>query len=381
MANYLVFGSGNIGPAIIRFLIEDPETEKVHVIDKNEERLQTLIQKFRGHSEVTKIKSFFLSSDDPEIIRLLSGIDMIITAMPWKPTFELIKNTRYLNIPLVSITRPNYDDLESLYSMVSSSSSSVIVGCGLEPGLTEILANHCISIFPDTIKLNIYCGGITTVPNPPVFYKQVFGDELPISERKAYQFKDSKLIFVDRFSGIEKITLDEIGTLEAWNDGMAPWLIKNINSEMVTEINQKTLRWHGFSNMISLLRQLGFTRKKPIVLNGNQEIEPYQLTQFLLREHVYFDHSKDRDMVILHIQGETNNRKIYKVTLKGTYDTQFGLSAMASTTGYTTAITAKTLLNKKSLGLIHPEQLFKGENYPILIRELYQRGIQLTHFK
>jgi lysine 6-dehydrogenase len=369
-----------MGASIVHFLIEDNNVDTVYVVDPNESVLLSTMKKFSLHASANKIQYLCVSADSYNIVQLTTQVDMIIAAIPWKATFELIKRTREQDLPLVSITRPADNDLEALYQMVNPNSSSIIVGCGLEPGLTEIFANHFVSLYPNVVKLNIYCGGITTAPNPPLFYKQVFGSDLPIADRAVYQYKAGQLIKVERFSEVEEILIENVGKLEAWHDGMSSWLLNNLKNDtsILMHVNQKTLRWAGFTDTLFLLKRLGFFQKEQIMIN-NQKIVPYQLTQRLLKNYASFDHVVDRDMVILLLKGYFKDEDTRSITFYGYFNNHDNLSAMAIVTGYTAVATAKILLEKKLKGFIHPEQIFKNEVFLNFVKNLCYNGAKIDY--
>lgn len=374
---YLICGAGHIGPAIVHHLIESKNTHQVYVVDGDEAKLRSLKNTFSEHQNLDKIKTVCALSSSDVVLNLSRCVDIIIAAMPWKATFNLIKETRKIDVPLISITRPCYTDMSQLKELVTKNKSSVLIGCGLEPGLTEILSCHFSSFFPDLTQLHIYCGGLVTPQNEPLFYKQVFGHDLPLSEKTSFCVKCAELREVKRFSELEHITLKNIGRLEAWHDGMLPWLPESLGLSQLSGINQKTLRWPGFLNTISVLRNLGFLKTSAITVN-DQEVIPYNVAQEILRSHAQFDGTNDRDHVVLHLRGLIHDKEVFQVTLHDQYDDTFHLSAMARTTGYVAAITAQIMLETNSNGYLYPEKFFMDNaKYRCLTEQLQNHRITI----
>ena len=80
--------------------------------------------------------------------------------------------------------------MESLRNTVQSAGTLAIFGCGVEPGLTEIMARHAAEQMDTVDELHIKCGGIPEEPGPPLGYKIVFGGRsLPLRERMAQSSK------------------------------------------------------------------------------------------------------------------------------------------------------------------------------------------------
>ena len=68
-----------------------------------------------------------------------------------------------------------------------------MLGCGLEPGLTEILARRLAERLDRVDELHILCGGVPERPAPPLGYKIVFGGrELPLREAPAPAVVDGR---------------------------------------------------------------------------------------------------------------------------------------------------------------------------------------------
>ena len=103
----------------------------------------------------------------------------------------------------------------------------VIPGCGVEPGLTEIMARGLAEKLDTVEELHIKCGGIPAVPIGPLQYKIVFGGQrLPLRELPARIAEDGALVEVPRYSGVETFDVAGVGEVEAWHEGFMPWLLE-----------------------------------------------------------------------------------------------------------------------------------------------------------
>lgn len=374
MKSILVCGAGNMGESIVHYFLSRT-TMHVVLMDKKTESLAFIRGKYNNIEERLTILN--CTTHDEPILSILSDIKAVIMAMPWKSTFSLIKEINSACIPIVSITRPAYNNMAELKRITDLSSAPIVVGCGLEPGLTEIFAKHLVS-FSDGIEiLNIYCGGVSTEVNPPLYYKQVFGESLSLQYRDTYKVESGHLVKVKRFSESEYLHIEGLGILEAYHDGMVPWLYKTLGDKAPSTINQKTLRWPGYANMVNTLHELGFLEDTPLA-NTKEALSPYAITQKILKPHAYFNKESDRDIVALKVEGISDSGISSSITLKVKYHIHDQLTAMACATGYTAAIIALMLCAEKKQGLLFPHDIISEANYSSFINELKNCNFYLS---
>src|SRR5690606_31082032 len=130
----------------------------------------------------------------------------------------------------------------------------------------------------------------------------------------------------------------QLGKLEAWHDGMVPWLHTYPEIMEAHTISQKTLRWPGFSNAVCTLHNLNLLTDSQISVEGIM-LSP---KQFL--EHWYYDETRlidDKNMSILLISAKgiaCNQKKNIHLKLVSHGQEHLGLNSMALITGYTAAI-------------------------------------------
>lgn len=379
-----VIGCGLMAKPCIFYLLKNIELKQLYVIDNNAGQLDKIHKHclFAPYKEKLVLLKSNISNDEA-LKASIKNCDVIITAVPWKATIEAIHLALYLHKPLISITRPNYQELEILREKIENSGTTIMLGCGLEPGLTEIFTRHIIDKFSALDELHIQCGGILKNPQPPLFYKSTFtSNTLPIEPRQAYYIENGLLKSTDRFSGIELINIENVGMVEAWHDGMLPWLIELPLLKQIKICTQKTLRWPGFAKKIQLFNKLGLLNKKSIIVDG-KSIVPINTINSFLKPYTNFT-ADDRDMVLLRLcaAGLYKNEKITSLlSITGEYDEKTGFTAMGKLTGYTAAICA-TLLSYdslKSYGLLRPENYFTGNKITLLLNELIKEGVNYNY--
>jgi len=366
----IILGAGKIGSVIAFYLTKNKVFDEVSILDQCRDQFECFSQiKYIVQDIENEIK----------LKEIISNYQLVITAIPWKETLSVLHISAKLKIPFITITRPNYADFEILKKKLKNNKTPIIIGCGLEPGLTEIITRNIARKFSVVHEFHIKCGGIPLSPNPPMNYKVVFGNDcLPIGMRNAYFFENGALKTALRFSGVEKINVDLIGELEAWHDGMLPYFSTCEEFSSLTNATQKTLRWPGFSEKVNFLNELGFLSNEPINIGG-LTTTPRNCLDAVLYPHVKFK-TNDRDITLLliEVKGLMKGKKtLIRFTLINHFDEENKITAMGKATGYTAGIIANMIADGSLTyeGLCSPDEAINGLIYENLLAKLLQEGI------
>ncbi|MEM0084777.1 MAG: saccharopine dehydrogenase C-terminal domain-containing protein [Candidatus Methanomethylicia archaeon] len=251
----------------------------------------------------------------------------------------------------------------------------LVPGCGVVPGLSNILARYGSYRMSKVDVVRIRVGGIPINPKPPLEYGIMFSVESVIEEyvKPSIIVMDGELMYVPALSGIETIELPEVGKLECfYKDGLStlPYIMSDVK-----EMWEKTIRWPGHAEKIMTLRDLGFFNKDEIEIAG-AKIKPRDLSTKLLSEKL----KAKEDMTILLVEVVGSNGDIsvearYKMI--DYYNHEEEVTSMGRTSGYTCAIIAKMIMKKEitGRGVIPPENLLPKDKIEKLLRELWNRGI------
>lgn len=380
----LVIGCGSMSIGTIYKLAKDPTFTRIAVYDIDSEQIHHSFLYFKDilrENEFQKLEVWPYNMAKHALnTPVFKDLEIIIANVPWNIIKKLIVNLVNLKceVPLISITRPNYSELNRLEEQIKGSNMLVLLGAGLEPGLTELFSVYLGSQQNDLHELHIRCGGIPLQRTNPLGYKSVFGGKvLPFGIRESYQLKENKTIKLPRFSEVESFRFDEIEDLEVWNDGMLPWFPEHEKFKELRNCTQKTIRWSGYAEKIQLLKEMGFLDESK--LNDKNHTNK-QMTEEILHPLMSFSHSVDRDMVLLKIEAIDSNGNSCTLQLRDHYDEMINMTAMSRTTGFTVAILAKLLLVKKMnvRGLQKVERFFDFYQIQDLINELQHNGVRIN---
>ena len=130
-----------------------------------------------------------------------------IAALPRAASLLAIPSVLKTGMALMDLTRIPDEVIAGLKAEYTDAAGVIVLGCGLEPGLTEIMARHLAERLDRTDELHIQCGGIPANPQPPLSYKIVFGGtHLPFHETDARVVENGILKPVPRYSDAEPTT-------------------------------------------------------------------------------------------------------------------------------------------------------------------------------
>jgi saccharopine dehydrogenase-like NADP-dependent oxidoreductase len=376
----LVLGGGLMGPAAAFNAISDPDVSQVTVCDVDPGQLDACADRLAGIPGAEKLSTRRLDlNHQAAVIELMSGFDAAIGALPWSASLLAVRAALQAGIPLVDLARPGDDDLPSLRQEVEALGGCIILGCGLEPGLTEIMARYLAEKLDRVHEIHIKCGGIPEKPTPPLGYKIVFGGrQLPLSESDALVVEDGELKPVPRYSGVEAVVVPDVGQCEAWHEGFMPWLLDLPSLKGLKVGTQKTVRWPGYAAKVTLLKEMGLLSQHPVSVDGVQ-VSPKRVLDALLYPLLKLEEG-ERDITVFRVEalGEEGGRlQRYQVEMVDRYDHNLGFTSMARTTSYTGAIVARMLARGdiKATGLLSPEQVITGSLFESLLAELADLGI------
>jgi lysine 6-dehydrogenase len=318
--------------------------------------------------------------DQAATAKLMAGHDAVVGALD-RPVIGLgIRAAAAAGKPLVDLLWPFEDEMAELREVVENAGSLAVVGCGVEPGMTEIMARYLAEKLDRIDELHIKCGGIPETPTPPLGYKIVFGGKrMPLWEGDSHIVKDGKLKAVPRYSGAHAVHFPGVGEVEAWNEEFFPWLMDLDVLKGLKLGTQMTVRWPGYAEKASVLWELDLVSTKPVDVNGTQ-VAPKDLLDALLYPHVRMKEG-DRDITCFRVEAigvKKGQPRRYKIETVDRYDEELGFTSMARTTGFAGAIVARMAARGelKARGLFNPEQVITGSLFKRLVEDLAEMNIR-----
>jgi saccharopine dehydrogenase-like NADP-dependent oxidoreductase len=175
---------------------------------------------------------------------------------------------------------------------------------------------------------------------------------------------------------LEHLDFAGVGTLEAFlTDGLRTLL----HTVPVPFMKEKTLRYPGHAQKISLLKASGFLDEEPVEVGG-ATVTPLAVTSRLLFPHWELREGEDEltalRVVVEGVQG--GRRRLSTWDLLDRRDPVSGLSSMARTTGFTCTAVARLVASGawRRPGVSAPEHVGRDEaSFRTVLADLAARGI------
>jgi lysine 6-dehydrogenase len=377
----LVLGSGLMGPAAAFNAMSDSQVSQVTLCDMNQQQLDAAKVKLGDMEGGDKLTTAALDlSDRAATAKLMADFDVIVAALPRAAIPFGIRGAVAANKPLIDLSWPSEDVLPDLKKEIENAGILVIPGCGVEPGLTEIMARYLAEKLDRVDELHIKCGGGRGKPAPPLGYKIVFGGrQMPLRESDARVVKNGALKPVPRYSGVETVAFSGVGECEAWHEGFMPWLLDLEALKGLKLGTQMTLRWPGYAAKVTVLKEMGLLSHEPVEVDG-AKVAPKKLLDALLYPHVRLEEG-ERDITLFRVEaiGEKKGRpRRYKVEMVDRYDETLGFTSMARTTAFTGAIVARMVArgDLEAKGMLTPEKVITGPLFDRLVDELAAANVR-----
>ena len=378
----LVLGSGLMGPAAAFNAMLDPAVSQVTLCDMNQQQLDAAQAKLESMEGGEKLSAVVLDLNDQEAAsKLMADFDAIVAALPKVAISLGIRAALTAGTPLVDLGWPPETKIADIKQQAKATGTLIVPGCGVEPGLTEIVARYLAEKLDRVDELHIKCGGIPEEPAPPLGYKIVFGGrQMPLRESDARIVQDGTLVPVPRYSGAEQVFFPGVGECEAWHEGFMPWLMDLKALKGLKLGTQMTCRWPGYAAKVNVLKEMGLLSQEPVDVDGVQVV-PKKLLDALLYPHVKLEEG-ERDITLFRVEatGEKDGYpRRYKVEMVDRYDEVLGFTSMARTTAFTGAIVARMIARGdiKATGFLMPEQVVVGPLFDTLLDELAAANVKL----
>jgi lysine 6-dehydrogenase len=380
-----------MGPTIAKDCVENEEVELVLLIDIDEERLSEVKNWLGNPDKLETLKQSVL--DREGLVKSIKGFDVATIALPMMDPHRLIENAWWgaieAGVNIVDLAGPGgvegYDP-SILDEAAMKAGVTIIPGCGVEPGLAEMLSAYGMDLLDTVDSVDIWCGGLPVNPKPPLDYKIVFGGkQLPLWPGKLEIIMDGKPTEVNRYEVSGSVKFEGIEfPMEGYYEGFPETLRGVEKFEQVKQCTESTVRYAGYCEKVNFLDGCGLLSRDPILHKG-QEIVPFDVFNEIIYPFVKLDENeKDLTVQRVKVNGTKENKNVTHVfNMVDFYDEDKGITSMAKTTSYTAAIVARMIGNKKitGKGIKPPAHIVRGELMKELIEELAKRGVIINHSK
>jgi saccharopine dehydrogenase-like NADP-dependent oxidoreductase len=370
----VVLGAGMVGTAIAHDLAAAPGL-RVTVADRRPEALARVAA--RCHAAVQPADL----GDPAAVRRLVAGHDLVVGALPSPIGLRTLEAVIEAGRSCVDISFMPEDAL-ALDALARRHGSTVVVDCGVAPGLSNMVAVDAARRIESCERLSIYVGGLPVARHWPFDYKAGFAPWDVIEEytRPARLVENGRLVLKEPLSEPELLDFPGVGTLEAFNTDGLRSLVATLSIPFMKE---KTLRWPGHAELMRVLRDCGFFSLDTIEAGG-QRVRPRDVTAALLFPRWTFDEG-EADLTVMRVRAEggaPGRPAALQFALVDRYDEATGLRSMSRTTGFVASAVARLLLAGRFArpGVHPPERLVETPGLLEQVQaDLAARGVRWRH--
>jgi len=249
----MVLGAGMMGTAAAKDLVKSDTVSEVVLASKFKREIEEAASKIKS----TKISTTLVDATDAASLSKLlkhEDVDVVINALPHGVSFYALKTEVNERVNVVDLAFE--DEYMTLNKVARENDIIVVPGCGVAPGLSNMLVGYAASKLEEARMVKIMVGGLPQKPKPPLEYRIVFNLESVWQEytEKVRIVRNGKVVEVEALSGLEEIFIPGIGELECfYTDGLASLIFTYKEIEPlrnVEEMCEKTIRYPGHAQKI-----------------------------------------------------------------------------------------------------------------------------------
>lgn len=184
-----VLGVGGLGRTLVRLLRSDPQVEQLLLIDRSAARLTFLVDnRSRVRVEIRPIEV----NNSSDLSRVLRGWDVAVNTLPPKHNLSIMRGcleagAHYLDMAASGPREPGglpgiFEQL-TLHETFQKAGVRALVGMGLDPGMSNVLARDASAPFESIAAIRIRSGGTARLPgnamqNFPLYSRETFLEDV-----------------------------------------------------------------------------------------------------------------------------------------------------------------------------------------------------------
>jgi len=318
----------------------------------------------------------------------LGSFNVCLSAVPYRYNVKISRAAIQARVSLCDLggsTETVFEQLK-LGPNARKAGIAIVPDCGLAPGTANLLAVYAMhrvkSLGGQPEQIKIYCGGLPQHPKPPLYYQLLFSLDGLLNEylSPVHMLRDGKIVEFEPLTELETLEFPEpVGRCEAFltsgGTSTCPWTFKGT----LKAYEYKTVRYPGHCEKIRTLRDLGLFQIEPLE-SVKGKLSPRAVFEAVVSPRLTFP--DEPDLVVLRVICRGRREGLAKETVEvqldhmDFYDPKTRFTAMERTTGFSAAIVAILLAQKKVKPGVHtPERAVPLDAF---MRALTQRDFTFT---
>lgn len=366
-------GAGAMGMVTTRDLADSPAVSEVILCDANMEKAEEVASWVA--SDKLSIRPVDISNRK-SLIDAIKDADAVANAIPYHFNLAVTRSVITAGKDLTDLGGVYYMTQKQLNldRVARESGVTVVLGCGVAPGIADVLAKYGAGKLDQVEEIHIRYGEVNLTPAK---YKWTFRTVLEEYTKGPVIYQNGEFKKLPPFSGKHTVKFPEpVGKRSccyALYSGIAT--LPTTIGKGVQLVDCAMSYTEEDEQRIKILKEMGLTKTKPTVIK-DVKISP---REFLLRIAPPPDVKvKDAASIIVEVLGEKEGEStkcIYSLVYR--YHEKYGVSALAYLTGVPLSIVSQMLAQKgiQEKGMLPPETAIKPEPF---IEELGKRGIKIN---
>lgn len=364
-----------MGRVTVRDLIESPEVTEVVIGDIAIDKANQLVDEIK--SQKLSVEHMDVTNHEG-LVEGMKAVDVVANATWYEYNLDVMKAAIEVGAHYIDLGGLYYMTLKQLKlnELASDAGITAVLGCGLAPGLTNILAKYGADKLDQVEEIHVIAGGKVLHPilpikfayssrtyldqytqEPVVFQNEKF-EKIPLFSREDFEFPDSRIGSVKCYYSLHS----EVATL--------PHVIK----KGIKKVTVKVAIGPEMVQMFKFLRDLsGVDHIKLKEIKAT----PRELITALLRSLPKEEIKKDFRSYVVEVRGEKNGEKtqhVFHTTVE--YSDKWKESSVSYGTGIALSIGSRTLGrgNVQAKGVLPVEASIDPDPF---IAEFGRRGVDI----
>lgn len=374
----VVLGTGMIGSVIVHELGGVASIDEVVAVDAVSASMERCVAGVNS----TKVTGRTAALDDYDrVVALLAGADIAVSCLPHGLSMLAIKASIAARCHLIDLVGSKYEEKAELNERALEAGVLIVPGAGVAPGIANFLAARGIELLDEADEAVMLCGGLPRHPLPPLWYQVVFRLEslLGLCTKPALAVEDGELVKLPPLTRLERLSFPEpVGECEA--------VVTDAHSTAYTlrskvkRLYEKTVRYKGHWEKLSVLAELGFLDETPIDVDGTL-VSPRRVAIPLLERKMKGGSNEDMTVLRVTVTGNRGGKRTkLEWEMVDAYDSDRRITSMAKTTGFPAILLTEWMAEGRLdiRGVKAIEDVIIGRHFDPFVRELGDRGIAIT---
>lgn len=376
----IVLGAGMMGGVAAHDLIASPEVESVTLVDIDGGRLERWAHRLGRDLRTVRLDV----ADETALAAALSGHDVACACLLNEYSVGAVRAAIAARVHMVDLAAAEGPAKLALNDRAAAAGITVVPGCGVAPGLSNVLVGRAFFELDRVDEAVIKVGGLPLEPRPPLNYRIVYALDSVFASciDPSLVIRDGRPTLVPALADPGPIDFPPpIGRCECFiTDGLCT-LAHTYRDSGIKRLEEKTIRYPGWVERMGFLAEAGFLSSQPVSVDG-ATVKPRRLALKVLEP--YLGAGDERDLLVMRVEasgvkGGAPTKLNFE--LIDFYDEEQRVTAMARTTSYTGASVCRMLGRGEvaTRGVVPPERLGE-EDAPFqrLLSDLRQRGVNVT---